>query len=75
MVLCAGVLSAAILDVARVEPPPQDCPLWAHPKVRLTPHISSNTNRPSAVKLIAENYHRHMRGEAMVPVVNTSAGY
>lgn len=31
----------AILDVTRVEPLPDDSPLWAHPKVRLSAHTSS----------------------------------
>lgn len=43
--------------------------------MRLTAHTSSNTNRPTAVALIAENYRRLLRGEAMTPVVNGDTGY
>lgn len=71
----AGALSCAVLDVTRKEPLPVESPLWGHSKVRLTAHTSSNTNRPSAITLIAENYRRHLVGKPMEPVVNTLAGY
>ena len=38
--LDAGLLAGAVLDVMSVEPLPAEHPLWLHPKVQLTPHIS-----------------------------------
>jgi glyoxylate/hydroxypyruvate reductase len=36
--LDSGHLSAAILDVFRIEPLPADHPFWSHPSIRITPH-------------------------------------
>lgn len=42
--LDSGQLSAAMLDVTDPEPLPEDHPLWAHPRVLLTPHIATETD-------------------------------
>ncbi len=39
-----GTLSAAMLDVTAPEPLPEGHPLWAHPKVIITPHIATETD-------------------------------
>ncbi|KAK7082970.1 hypothetical protein SK128_022240, partial [Halocaridina rubra] len=67
--LDAGWISKAILDVFEKEPLPSESPLWLHPKVILTPHISSFGNADSRGKPLVEffidNYYRYKRGQPM----------
>lgn len=39
----------AILDVLPIEPLPKDSPLWQHPKVVITPHVSGKDNEQDIV--------------------------
>ena len=73
--LDAGQLSAAVLDVTSPEPLPPEHPLWAHPRVIITPHIASETQPESSAHAILENVLRHRRGEPLVGVVDRSRGY
>ena len=41
--LDSGQLAGACLDVFDLEPLPADHPFWSHPKIKVTPHISSIT--------------------------------
>ncbi|KAL3916071.1 MAG: hypothetical protein SGARI_008044, partial [Bacillariaceae sp.] len=52
-------LSAAILDVFEEEPLPQDNPLWNHPKVTISPHVSALTRGKDVPKVILEQYERY----------------
>ncbi|MBT8437621.1 MAG: glyoxylate/hydroxypyruvate reductase A [Gammaproteobacteria bacterium] len=72
--LDAGLLTGAVLDVMLVEPLPADHPLWLHPKVQLTPHVSGY-HLGDAIVDIAENYRRLQNGEALLNLVDRGQGY
>ena len=75
--LDTGRLGFATLDVTDPEPLPADHPLWAHPRVRLTPHVASNHTRLRGLLFdqVAANLDRFVRGEALHDVVDPLAGY
>lgn len=50
-----GPLESAILDVFDPEPLSSDSALWDHPKVRVFPHVSSNTHIGNAVDQMVRN--------------------
>ncbi len=72
--LDAGSIAGAALDVFSTEPLPGDSPLWAHPRVRVTPHSSSDglgrADRQAA--LFDENLGRYLRGEPLRNVVTVA---
>ncbi|HUV21310.1 MAG TPA: glyoxylate/hydroxypyruvate reductase A, partial [Gammaproteobacteria bacterium] len=72
--LDGGELAGAILDVMSLEPLPADNPLWLHPRVQLTPHISGY-HLGDAVLDIAENYRRLQNGEPLLHLVDRGRGY
>lgn len=67
-----GRLANAVLDVFHTEPLPADDPLWAHPKVRITPHTSfaGNGGATRWKELFLDNLPRYVRDEALVNEVN-----
>jgi len=67
-------LAGAVLDVMSVEPLPPESPLWLHPGVQLTPHISGY-HLGDAIADIAENYRRLQSGEPLLNPVNRELGY
>lgn len=70
-----GPLREAVLDVTEPEPPAPDSPLFTHPRIHLTPHISGSTQVASASQLIADNISRIRRGERPFPLLDPTRGY
>lgn len=75
--LDGGRLAFATLDVTEPEPLPAGHPLWTHPRVRLTPHVSSNfmAVRGDLLARITANLDRLARGELPTDRVDAAAGY
>lgn len=72
-----GRLAAASLDVVDPEPLPAGHPLYTHPKVRLTPHISwsSVATLERTIGIFTENLRRYEAGEPLQGLVDVAAGY
>ena len=69
-----GPLAGAVLDVLNTEPLPPENPLWAHPDVTITPHVSG-WHLGDALQDVAENYRRLMNGTALLHEVDRARGY
>lgn len=72
--LDGGLLAGAVLDVMSVEPLPESSPLWLHPAVQLTPHVSGY-HLGDAIEDIAENYRRLCNNEPLLNPVDRELGY
>lgn len=72
--LDTGPLGGAVLDVLPREPLPADNPLWTHPGVTITPHVSG-WHLGDALKDVAENYRRLTDGAPLLHEVNRAEGY
>lgn len=75
--LDSGQVAMASLDVVAPEPLPAGHPLFTHPRVRLTPHVSYSSPHtgPRTVELFAENFRRWQEGEPLAGVVDVANGY
>jgi len=75
--LDAGHLDYATLDVTDPEPLPEGHPLYTHPCVRLTPHISSNYTavRHRLLDKVVQDITLFERGETPSDVVDRVRGY
>jgi len=75
--LDGGALRGAALDVFATEPLPPDDPLWAHPRVLVSPHVSPVTDRfwEREASLILDNLRRYLAGSPLRNVVDLDAGY
>ncbi|HBR0758746.1 TPA: glyoxylate/hydroxypyruvate reductase GhrA [Klebsiella quasipneumoniae] len=70
-----GKLKGAMLDVFSREPLPQESPLWAHPRVAMTPHVVAVTRPMEAIAYIAGTISRLERGESVSGQVDRQRGY
>jgi len=73
--LDAGHLAGASLDVFDPEPLPQDHPLWAHPRVLISPHNASLTDPQSVAPQIIANIARAEQGLPLLNLVDRAQGY
>ncbi len=70
-----GKVKAAMLDVFHQEPLPADSPLWAHPRVAITPHVAAVTRPEEAIAYIAKTIGQVERGERANGLVDRARGY
>ena len=73
--LDSGHLGGATLDVFRAEPLPPDSPLWANPKVLVTPHVASYSVPATAADGVAANIGRALAGQPLLHQVDRTRGY
>jgi phosphoglycerate dehydrogenase-like enzyme len=72
-----GRVARASLDVAEGEPLAAGHPLYSHPGVRLTPHLSNSSSRTAnrTVQIFNENLARWRGGAELAGVVDPAVGY
>ena len=70
-----GTLAGASLDVFPTEPLPPESPLWAHPKVVITPHNAAVSDPRALAKYVLTQIDRFERGLPLENVVDREAGY
>lgn len=72
--LAAGRPGHASLDVVETEPLPKGHPIWSHPEITLTPHISALTEaaKRRTDSLFLANLERYLAGEPLVNQVEKS---
>ena len=72
-----GRVARATLDVTDPEPLPSGHPLYAHPRVRLSPHVSWSA--PGALGRLLDRFIDNLRayvaGQPLTGVVDRVAGY
>jgi len=73
--LDSGHLSGAVLDVFDPEPLPPDHPVWAHPRIIVTPHLASLASRPARARFVAQAIAAFERGEPLPTLYDTTRGY
>ncbi|MGX9965465.1 2-hydroxyacid dehydrogenase [Roseomonas sp. F4] len=73
--LDSGHLSGAVLDVFEKEPLPADSPIWAHPKIIVTPHIASLPSRRERAEYVAAAIADLAAGRPLVNLYDHARGY
>lgn len=75
--LRAGRLGGAAIDVAAVEPPPADSPLWEAPNLVITPHVGGQraTRIDDMTALFCENLRRFSTGRRLINLCDKRLGF
>jgi len=73
--LDSGHLAAATLDVFPVEPLPSDSPLWRHPKITVTPHVSRRIYPSNLAPRVCDAIRRLRSGAPFQHLVDRKRGY
>ena len=66
---------SAIAPKMRGRSVPADDPLWAHPKILITPHKASDTTRSEVLRQLAEKYAALLADETPPGAVDRASGY
>jgi glyoxylate/hydroxypyruvate reductase A len=72
--LDSAEISHAILDVMQAEPLPESSPMWRHPGITLTPHVSG-WHLGDSVNDIVENLRRLENDESLLHLIDRQFGY
>jgi phosphoglycerate dehydrogenase-like enzyme len=70
-----GVIGGAVLDVFESEPLSKESPLWLLPNAYVTPHTAAVSFPEDITGIFIENYHRFLRQEPLLHVVDFELGY
>ncbi|MCM3694566.1 D-2-hydroxyacid dehydrogenase [Neobacillus niacini] len=68
-------VSFAVLDVFATEPLPESNPLWSHPRVKITPHISAVTTAKEGAACFLETLRNIDEDKLLTNKVDTKKGY
>ena len=69
-----GCLAHAVLDVCQKEPLPEENPMWLHPGITITPHISG-WDLDDGLSVVTDNYFRLIEGRELLHEIDRNSGY
>ncbi len=73
--IASGQLGGATLDSFAQEPLPRDHPFWREPRITITPHIASRTDRGEIVRQTLDNLEQVRQGLSPAACVDPRRGY